>query len=376
MIDTSKVLDHCLAKVTKTGSRIQGRIPYRTFDGRFDDWTDKDIAWWTNGFWPGLLWLAHGQTKDDRLATWAKESETHLDRALFDFFGLHHDVGFMWHISSVARYKLEHNQDSLRRGMIAASVLASRFNLAGRYIRAWNNWDIPNKEKGVQVKWAIIDCLMNLPLLYWASEESKDPRFSQIAIAHTETVLKNFIHPDGSSRHIVEFDPVTGAYVRCHFGQGFADDSAWSRGCSWLVHGMTLGAKYTGRADFLAAAEHAARFFIENLPEDQVPWSDFKAPAKDQFKDSSAAAIAASGILTLAELVPASRKAYYVDAARRMLASLATNYLAPESDEALLQHGSVMYHVTDPKDKDTSLIYGDYYFVEALIKLQGGQGLF
>ena len=217
---------------------------------------------------------------------------------------------------------------------------------------------------------------MNLPLLYWASEEIRDPRFSQIAVAHTETVMKHFLQADGSSRHIVEFDPVTGAYLRCHAGQGYSADSAWSRGCSWLFHGMALGAKYTGRPDFLAAAEHSARFFIGHLPEDQVPWSDFKAPVDGQFKDSSAAAIAASGLLTLADLVPNSRKAYYMDAARRILASLAANYMAPTTDEALLMHGCVLYHATKPEDKDTSLIYGDYFFVEALIKLQGGQGLF
>ena len=367
MVDAAKILQHCLDKVAKTGSRIQGRIPYRTIDGRYDDMTDADIAWWTNGFWPGLLWLAHGQTKDARLATWAKESEQHLDGALSDFFGLHHDVGFMWHISSVARYQMERNKDSLRRGLLAATVLAGRFNIQGRYIRAWNdNFD----------NWAIIDCLMNLPLLYWASQETGDPRFRHIAVAHTETVLKHVMQPDGSSFHIVEFDPVTGVYLRSHAGQGYKDDSAWSRGASWLVHGMALGAKYSGRADFLAAAEHAARYFIDNLPEDQVPWSDFKAPVAGNFKDASAAAITASGLLTLAELVPASRKAYYIEAARKMLDSLATNYLAPATDEALLQHGSVRYHVNEPFEKDTSLIYADYFFVEALIKLQGGKGLF
>lgn len=373
MFDASAVLNACLVKVAATGSRMKGRIPYRTVDGRFDDWTDRDIAWWTNGFWPGLLWLAHGQTKDPRFATWAVESEVHLDRALADYFGLHHDVGFMWHISSVARYKLERNQDSLRRGMIAASFLAGRFNLAGRYIRAWNS---DGRKDANEIKWAIIDCLMNLPLLYWASEETHDPRFRHIAEAHTETVLRHFLQPDGSSRHIVEFDPVDGRFLRSHAGQGFAPDSAWSRGCSWLVHGMALGAMYTGRADFLAAAEHAARYFIDHLPEDQVPWCDFKAPETGQYKDSSAAAITASGLLTLAGLVPAARKAYYVDAARRILAGLAANYLAPANDEALLKRGCVRYHTSDPAEMETSLIYGDYYFVEALIKLQGGKGLF
>ena len=371
MFDASQVLNQCLAKVAATGTRIGGRIPYRTVDGKFDDYTDKDIAWWTNGFWAGLLWLAHQKTQDERYATWAKESEVLLDKALHDFFELHHDVGFMWHLSSVARYQVEGNRDSLRRGMIAASVLASRFNVKGKYIRAWNQ-ACESPEKLPSIRWAIIDCLMNLPLLYWASAESGDPRFRHIAIEHTETVMRHFLRPDGSSRHIVEFDPDTGAFIKSHAGQGFGEDTAWSRGCSWLVHGLALGAQYTGRPDFLAAAEHAAHYFIDHLPADRVPPCDFKDP-EARYKDASAAAITASGLLTLATLVPAARSEFYRKAAIDILAGLQQHHRAPDDDEALLTHGCVAWHFGE---KDTSLIYADYFFVEALIKLQGGKGLF
>jgi unsaturated chondroitin disaccharide hydrolase len=369
MFDAAATLDACLAKVVRTGTRIGGRLPYRTQDGRFDDHTDEKIASWTNGFWPGLLWLAHERTGDPRLAAWATESEVHLDRALHGFFDLHHDVGFMWHPSAVARHTRDRNRDSLRRGLLAATVLASRFNLAGRFIRAWNEH---------YTGWAIIDCLMNLPLLYWASAQTGDPRFRQIAIAHTETVIRHFLRADGSSRHIVEFDPEHGGFVRSHRGQGYADESAWSRGCSWLVHGLALAARSTGRADFLAAAEHGARYFLDHLPADRVPWCDFKAPG-DQPKDASAAAIAASGLLTLADLVPVDRRALYHDGAVGILASLAAHYRAPDTDEALLLHGCVAYHsasMNQAEERDTTMIYADYFFVEALVKLQGGQGLF
>lgn len=374
MFDAHATLNECLVKLGTTGRRIGGRIPYRTVNGRFDDMTDVDISWWTNGFWAGLLWLAHGRNADEPFAEWAKDSELLLDRAMENFFDLHHDVGFMWHISSVTRYKLEGNRDSLRRGMVAATILAGRFNLEGRFIRAWNQAG-ESSDRSPSVKWAIIDCLMNLPLLYWASDESGDPRFRHIAIAHTETVMRHFIQSDGSSRHIVEFDPEHGGYLRSHAGQGYSSDSAWSRGCSWLLHGMALGAQYTGRPDFLAAAEHAARFFLDNLPEDQVPWCDFKAPT-NQFKDSSAAAIAASGLLTLAELVPPARKEFYRAGSLRILTSLSERYRAPAHDEALLAHGCVAYHTKFLDQQDSSLIYGDYFYVEALVKLVGGKGLF
>lgn len=371
MFDPALTLAQCLTKVAQTGNRIHGRIPYRTEGGKFDDYTEKDIAWWTNGFWAGLLWLAHGQTQDPRFAAWAKESEGYLDKALGDFFGLHHDVGFMWHLSSVARYKVDANQDSLRRGMLTATVLAGRFNVKGNFIRAWNQAG-ESPEKVPSVRWAIIDCLMNLPLLYWASETSGDPRFRHIAIEHTETVLRHFMRPDGSSRHIVEFDPDTGAFVKSHAGQGLGENTAWSRGCSWLVHGMALGALYTGRSDFLAGAEHAARYFIDHLPADRVPACDFKDP-EQRYKDASAAAITASGLLTLADLVPAQRRDFYRTAALDILAGLQQHYRAPDHDEALLTHGCVAYHFGE---KDTSLIYADYFFVEALIKATGGKGLF
>lgn len=360
---------HCHQKIIKTAGRLGGRIPYQTINGQFTDFSESNITWWTNGFWPGLLWLVYDQTADHRLAEWAMESEMHLDRALLDYFGVDHDAGFIWHLSAVAQYRRNGSRNSLRRGLMAASFLASRFNLHGRYLRAWNR---------DHVRWAIIDAMMNLPLLYWASEETRDPRFRQIAVAHTETVLQYFLRADGSSRHIVEFDEETGTFVASHRGQGYAEESAWSRGCAWLLHGMSLGARATGRTDFLAAAELSARYFLDNLPPDQVPWCDFKGP-EGQAKDSSAAAIAASGLLTLAELVPASRKGLYQGGAQSIIDSLAQHYLADAADEALLLHGCVAYHMERmkrPSDRDTSLIYGDYFFMEALVKLRGGHGLF
>lgn len=369
MFDENATFHRVVTKVAKTAQRIQDRIPYRSVNGRWDDLSESDPSWWTNGFWPGLLWLTWRELKDPALAQWAEGVENRLDRTLEDYYGLHHDVGFMWHISSVARYRLTGGESGKRRGLHAANLLAGRFNIVGRYIRAWNE---------DKVGWAIIDCLMNLPLLYWATEETGDPRFRHIAEAHTETVMKHFLYPDGSSKHIVEFDPRTGAYVKNYGGQGYDDTTAWSRGCAWALHGLTLGAQYTGRADFLAAAEKVAGFFLSHLPADQVPGSDFKTPAgKPNPKDSSAGACAASGLLLLASLVPdtASQKRF-TEGARGILASLTENYTDWDGDEALLLHGCTAYHETKPGWTDTPLIYGDYYYLEALARLQGREGLF
>jgi len=369
MFDESETFDRALAKVTKTAQRVRDTIPYRTVGGKFDDWSQSDPSWWTNGFWPGLLWLTWRETKNPDLALWAEGVENRLDQTLEDYLGLHHDVGFMWQLSSVARYRLRGGETARRRGLHAANLLAGRFNLAGRFLRAWND---------DRVGWAIIDCLMNLPLLYWASAETSDPRFRQIAEAHTETVMKNFLFSDGSSKHIVEFDPQTGAYVKNHAGQGYSEASAWSRGAAWALHGLALGARATGRTDFLAAAEKVAGFFLRSLPSDSVPRADFKAPQDEKnHKDSSAAACAAGGLLLLATLVPdAGLRAGFYQGARQIVASLTEHYTDWEGDEALILHGCGAYHNDRPGWEDTSLIYGDYFYLEALARLQGREGLF
>lgn len=371
MLNKEEALKRVIEKLEKTASRVGSQIPYRTVNGKFDDYSGE-IDWWTNGFWPGMLWLGYRYNNKTEFARWAQEVEIKLDEALKEFYKLHHDVGFMWHISSVANYKLTGNEESAKRGYIAASILASRFNPAGPYIRAWNGvngQDLPG--------WAIIDCMMNLAILYWASEHSKDPRFSNMAQAHAETVMKHFIYEDGSSKHICSFDPVTGEYIENFGGQGYSAESAWSRGAAWALYGFAISAKYTGRRDFLNTAIRVANFFIAHLPEDQVPFSDFKAPSEINIhKDSSAAATAASGLLLLSRLVEDSEKEFYRRAAERIVTSLYENYTDWERDEALIQKGCTAFHEKKSGWSETSLIYGDYYFLEALMQLNGYEELF
>jgi unsaturated chondroitin disaccharide hydrolase len=253
MFDQKEALERVLAKLEGTSARIGDTIPYRTINGVYND-LSGDISWWTNGFWPGILWLAYRETKNETYAKLARGVEKRLDEALDDFYGLHHDVGFMWHISSVANYKLTGDKTAVKKGYVAASVLASRFNPAGNFIRAWNG----EQNTG----WAIIDCMMNLPILYWAADFMKDPRFTNIAVAHAETAMKNFIREDGSAKHICKFDPVTGEYVENYGGQGYSEQSSWGRGTAWALYGFALSSKYTGRKEFTDTAKKVANFFI------------------------------------------------------------------------------------------------------------------
>lgn len=373
MFNRGEALERAMAKLERTASRVRDNIAYRTIGGLFDDCTEE-IDWWTNGFWPGLLWLAYRHTGKRELAEWAEGVENKLDKALREFYGLHHDVGFMWQTSAVADYKLTGNKLSATRGYMAASVLASRFNPSGRFIRAWNRDEVSGDER---CGWAIIDSMMNLSILYWASDFMKDPRFSNIAQAHACTVMENFIREDGSAKHICCFDPITGKYIKNLGGQGYSAESAWSRGAAWALYGFSISAKYTGREDFLNTAVRAADFFLSRLPEDCVPFADFKAPADiNLHKDSSAAATAASGLLVLSRLVTEAEGEFFRRSAERIIASLYDNYTDWEGDEALIKKGCVAFHEKDPALLETSLIYGDYYFLEALMQLNGYEELF
>ena len=203
--------------------RSVNKVPYIAKNGVFDDLSETRLGWWTNGFWGGMMWQLYQATKEPIYKEVAENLEKKMDSVLLDSSVMDHDSGFRWLPTAVANYRLFGSKESRNRGMIAASNLAGRYNAKGEYIVAWNS----------RADWAIIDCMMNLPLLYWAYEESKNPSFLHIAMNHADTAAKVFIRPDGSSRHIVEFDPVTGDCNGSYGGQGMSYGSSWTRGQGW-----------------------------------------------------------------------------------------------------------------------------------------------
>ncbi|MGO4540736.1 glycoside hydrolase family 88 protein [Paenibacillus sp. 2TAB19] len=350
-------------KIERTSLSIGASFPNGSAQGRYEKSPAYD---WVSGFWPGLLWLAYEETSNDRLKELAVECERQISRTLWEFEQLHHDVGFMFGLSSVNQYKHLQDEEAKRHALMAASLLAGRFNPVGGFIRAWPNWGGEDHSG-----WAIIDCMMNLPLLYWASREIDDPRYRHIAELHADTVLREFVLDDGSVHHIVSFDPETGKRIGALAGQGHAADSAWARGAAWALYGFTLSYSYTGKEKYLKAAESVARFFLDHLPEDKVPYWDFRLPTfgKDMPRDSSAAAIAASGLLDLAAAVQGEEAKEYQQQAEAILNSLYNHYGAWEAEEEALLLHATGYYAADVY-VDAPLIYGDYYFVEALLKLK------
>ena len=307
-----EVLEKVKEKMVWVSEKNKDIIPYTTdANGNYDDrsseekeWNHDDgLNWWTNGFWGGIMWLLYQDTQEEKYAQIARVSEQKMEKCFESYFGLHHDVGFMFLPTAVADYRLTGHEDSKRIAMHAANLLAGRFNPVGKFIRAWNQ--VPGSDtRG----WAIIDCMFNICLLYWASEESADPRFRQIAMMHADTVMENFIRPDGSVCHIVEFDPETGVMVKSHGGQGYAEGSSWTRGQGWALYGFANSYTHTGKQEYLDTAKKVAHYCIANIPENGIIPVDFRQPTQPAWEDSCGACIIAGGLLEVAKHVPELEK--------------------------------------------------------------------
>ncbi len=354
-------------KLSFVAERSVHKVPYSSKNGVFDDWTNN-IAWWTNGFWGGILWQLYHVTKNELYRESAEELEEKLDATLMSPEDMDHDSGFRWLLTSGANFREMGKEKSYQRTLLAACNMAGRFNPAGNFIRAWNDWH--NKEKrGENAGIAIIDCMMNLPLLYWASEQTEDPRFYHIAVRHADTVMKHFIREDGSVIHIGEFDPYTGEFLRSIGGQGYAHGSSWTRGQAWAIYGFALSYRHTKKEKYLDCAQRIADYFILNIPQNGLIPVDFCQPESCTFEDSTAAAIAACGMLEIAKSIGGGEENPYYQAALRLLRALYENRCdwSPQTD-AIVQKCTAAYH---DKEHEFTIIYGDYFFIEAIWKLTG-----
>jgi len=366
------VIGKLRTKMDRVSERSREKIPYTTINGTHDNriagnpsgFETDGICWWTNGFWGGMMWLMHHETGLDKYKEIAAYSEEKLDACFAEFDGLHHDVGFMWLPTSVANYKVTGNPLSRRRALHAANLLAGRFNLAGGFIRAWNDLE-GSDTRG----WAIVDCMFNIPLLYWATEETGDPRFQQIAMKHADTAMTAFVRPDGSVNHIVEFDPFHGGVVKTYGGQGYEEGSSWTRGQTWALYGFMMSYIHTGKEEYLQTAKRIAHYFMANIPDSGLIPIDFRQPPEPAYEDSTAAAIAACGLIEIAKAVGEREKEVYLRAVLKLLKTLDERRCDWSEDvDHLVTHGSAAYH--NP-NRHTPIIYGDYYFMEAVFKLKG-----
>lgn len=350
----------CITQIEKNMARFGTEFPSACgTNGKYRIKANDD---WTNGFWTGMLWLAYEWTGKATFLNRAMENIKSFQQRLDDHFVLdHHDIGFLYSLSAGAGYKITGSEACKKELLQAADVLVARFQTQGNFIQAWGKYGDPKEYR------LIIDSLLNLPLLFSATEISGDPRYSAVATKHYRTLLNTVIRENATTFHTYYFDPETGKPSHGATHQGNSDASIWARGQSWAVLGIPLNESYIQSKPFPENYAEIVDVFLNHLPEDLVPYWDFdfndQSPSD---KDSSAAAIAVCGLLE------AERLQAYPDAkalAKGMMYQLGEHYSAKEAidNEGLLLHG--VYAHSEGKGIDEPNLWGDYFYLEALIRL-------
>jgi hypothetical protein len=332
---------------------------YYAVDDRFET---GGSGWWVSGFYPGTLQYLYEDLKDPELK---QESDRILkDLKKEQFNKSTHDLGFMMYCSFGNANRLSPKKEYQEILMNSAKSLSTRFNDKVGAIRSWDSSD--------DSFLVIIDNMMNLELLFWASEHSGDSRYRDIAITHANTTMENHFRKDNSSYHVVNYNVNTGKVKEKRTAQGAADESAWARGQAWGLYGYTVMYRETKDKKYLNQAVNIAEFMLNhpNMPEDKVPYWDFDADnIPDALRDSSAGAIMASALLELSEYVDRGKSKKYFKIAETALSTLMSDeYLAKKGSNGgfILKHG--VGHLPENSEVDVPLTYGDYYFIEALLR--------
>lgn len=338
-------------------------------DGNF--YNKMENVEWTTGFWTGEVWLAYEHTGDDR----CKESgnvhiKSFLDRINRKIDVDHHDMGFLYSPSCVAGYKLTGSSLGKEAALKAAKQLVSRFQPKGEFIQAWGKMGEKDNYR------FIIDCLMNLPLLYWAYEETKDDTFREIAEKHITTTMKYVIREDGSTWHTFFFNPDTGAPDHGATKQGYRDGSAWGRGQAWGIYGSAMAYRYTKREEYIEIFKRVTEYYLSHLPTDIVPYWDLEfQQGSVQPRDSSSGVIAVCGMLEMIKYLPSEDQEFYRSAAKRLLKVLYDECAVKDREvsEGLLLHGTYSkkskYNQCSNHGIDECNAWGDYFYMEALTRL-------
>ena len=335
---------------------------------------------WTTGFWTGQIWLAwEWAVKSGRkeLAEELKKAgEIQIDsflRRIDEKDGVdHHDMGFLYSPSCVAGYKLTGSRKGREAAIKAADQLITRFHPVGEFIQAWGPMDQPENYR------FIIDCLLNLPLLYWASQETGDSKYRDIAEKHIHTAIANVIREDYSTWHTFFMNMDTGEPDHGATCQGYRDGSAWARGQAWGVYGTAMAYRYTKRKEYIEDFKHVTGYFLEHLPSDLVPYWDLEfGEGCDEPRDSSSASIAACGMLEMVGYMEPEDAGYYRETAKKIMKSVADNYAVKSFHESngLVLHSTYSkkspYNTCTPEGVDECNIWGDYFYMEALTRLSG-----
>jgi unsaturated chondroitin disaccharide hydrolase len=357
-------IDWCVSQIEKNMQRFGTQFPSAcATNGKYRIKANDD---WTNGFWTGMLWLAYEWTKKDKFLALAMENIQSFQKRLDDHFVLdHHDIGFLYSLSAGAGFKITGNDQCKQEVLQAAEVLLARFQEQGEFIQAWGQYGDPKEYR------LIIDSFINLPLLFEATEISGDAHYSEVAEKHYQTLMKTVIKADATTFHTYYFDPETGQPSHGATHQGHSDSSIWARGQSWAVLWIPLNESYLHSVPFPENYAQIVDVFLAYLPEDLIPYWDFDfTDQHPSDKDSSSLAIAACGLME-AEKLAAFPEAEML--AKGMVYQLGEHYSAKKlpENEGLLLHG--VYAHAEGKGIDEPNLWGDYFYLEALIRLANPQ---
>ncbi len=372
--EVESALDFSRSQVLRNLEQFTYRFPNAYSIGNFYEPIDNTD--WTNGFWTGELWLSYERclNNDADAAKLRKAALIQVDsfyeRIKNKICVDHHDMGFLYTPSCVAAYKLTGNEKAKKAAIMAADQLISRFQPVGGFIQAWGAMNEPENYR------LIIDCLLNLPLLYWACEETGDTKYRDIAETHIHTAAANVIREDYSTWHTFFFDMKTGAPDHGATCQGYRDGSAWARGQAWGVYGIACAYRYTRREEYIDKFRHVTQYFMEHLPSDLVPYWDLEfTQGTDEPRDSSSASIVACGLLEMSKYLDENEATYYRSIAKKLLKSLYCNYAVKDSalSNGLVLHSTYSkhspYNTCNHYGVDECNIWGDYFYMEALTRL-------
>ena len=369
-VEADKQLKYCHTQVNKAlkAKNDYTMMPRNILNG------DKGNTWncrkscpeeWCSGFWPGVLWMTYATSGDGNVKQ-AAEKYTDAIAPIVDKPVYDHDLGFIVINSYLKGYEATRRDDYKQTALRAANSLATLYNAKAGTMLSW-----PRHVKDYGGHNTIMDNMINLELLLWAADNGGSPLLRDIAVGHATTTMRHHFRPDGSCYHVAVYDTLTGEFLRGQTHQGYADHSMWARGQSWAIYGYTMVYRYTHDRVFLDFAQKVPDIYLRRLHEtsdDWVPRWDMDDPRPYAPKDASAACVVASALIDLAKYVGGWCGQYYRECAENMLADLSSSrYQSAESNVAFLLHSTG--HHPAGSEIDASIVYADYYYIEALEKL-------
>ena len=371
-IDVDKTLHYCDVQIHKTLNSLHQAdsmdytmMPRNILQGE-TKWNLRKATKeeWTAGFWPGVLWYDYEATSNDSI----KEEADKFTRSLgflAEIPAYDHDLGFLVFCSYGNGYRLTGNEEYKKVILAVSDTLATLYKPAVGAILSW-----PRNVEMFGGHNTIMDNMINLEMLFWAAKNGGNKHLYDIAVAHADKTMENQFREDYTSYHVAVYDTITGECINRCTHQGYADNSMWARGQAWAIYGYTVVYRETREPKYLDFAEKVAQVYLDRLLEDYIPYWDFSAPGiPDAPKDASAACVVASALIELAGYCEGESQQKYIDAAERMLASLSSDrYQSRGQNVAFLMHSTG--HWPAKSEIDASIIYADYYYIEALLRLK------